>query len=69
MSLLEVLFRETGMSLPELAEDPSLLEDLIQDVFDDLQRSKVRLLKQNSALLARNRDLEDYVHMVAHDLK
>lgn len=69
VSLLELLFRETGMSLPELAEDPGVLEDLIQDVFDDLQRSKVRLRGQISALQARNRDLEDYVHMVAHDLK
>ena len=69
VSLLELLFRETGMSLPELAEDPGILEDLIQDVFDDLQRSKVQLRGQISALQARNRDLEDYVHMVAHDLK
>jgi signal transduction histidine kinase len=57
------------MSLPELAEDPGALEDLIQDIFDDLQRSKVRLLGQISALQARNRDLEDYAYMVAHDLK
>jgi len=68
-SLLELLFRETGMSLPELAEDPGILEDLIQDTFDDLQRSTVHLREQISALQARNRDLEDYVHMVAHDLK
>lgn len=69
VSLLELVFRETGMSLPELAEDPGVLEDLIQDVFDDLQRTKVQLLRKNSALQSRNRDLEDYVHMVAHDLK
>jgi two-component system, sensor histidine kinase and response regulator len=69
VSLLEVLFRETGMSLPELAQDPEVFEDLIQDVFEDLQRSKVQLRGQISALQARNRDLEDYVHMVAHDLK
>lgn len=69
VSLLELLCRETGMSLPELSEDPGMLQDLIQDVFDDLQRSKLNLLEQISALQARNRDLEDYVHMVAHDLK
>lgn len=68
-SLLELLFKKSGMSLPELAEDPGILEDLVQDVFEDLQRSKVRLLGQMSALQARNRDLEEYVHMVAHDLK
>jgi len=43
-SLLESLFKKSGMSLPELAEDPDILEDLVQDVFEDLQRSKVRLL-------------------------
>jgi len=69
VSLLELLFRKTGMSLPELAEAPGILEDMIQDVFDDLQRSKVNLRGQISTLQARNRDLEEYVHMVAHDLK
>lgn len=69
VSLLELLFRGTGMSLPELTEDPGVFEDLIQDVFEDLQRSKVQLRRQISALQARNRDLEEYVHMVAHDLK
>jgi signal transduction histidine kinase len=69
VSLLELLFRETGMSLPEIAEDPKILEDLLQDAFDDLQRSKVQLRRQISALQARNRDLEEYVYMVAHDLK
>jgi two-component system, sensor histidine kinase and response regulator len=69
VTLLELLFRETGMSLPELVQDPELLEDMIQDVFDGLQRSTVHLRGQISALQARNRDLEEYVHMVAHDLK
>lgn len=69
VSLLELLFRQTGMSLPELTQDPGILEDLLQDIFDDLQRSKVQLRGQVAALQARNRDLEDYVHMVAHDLK
>ncbi|MEO8357180.1 MAG: HAMP domain-containing sensor histidine kinase [Chloroflexota bacterium] len=69
VSLLELLFRGSGMSLPELAEDPQILEDLLQDVFEDLQRTKVQLHGQVSALQARNRDLEEYVHMVAHDLK
>jgi signal transduction histidine kinase len=68
-SLLELLFKKTGMSLPELAEDPAILEELVQDVFDDLQLSQMELLRQISALQARNRDLEEYVYMVAHDLK
>jgi two-component system, sensor histidine kinase and response regulator len=69
VSLLELLFKKTGMSLPELSEDPGILEDMIQDVFDDLQRLSTELRAQVSALQARNRDLEEYVHMVAHDLK
>ena len=69
VSLLELLFRKSGMNLPELTEDPGILDDLVQDVFDDLQRTKVELLRQVSALQARNRELEEYVHMVAHDLK
>jgi two-component system, sensor histidine kinase and response regulator len=69
ISLSELLFSESGMSLPELAEDPEMFEDMIQDVFDDLQRSKAYLRGQISGLQTRNRDLEDYVHMVAHDLK
>ena len=69
VSLPELLFRKYGMNLPKLAEDPGMLEDLVQDVFDDLQRTKVELLRQVSALQAQNRELEEYVHMVAHDLK
>jgi signal transduction histidine kinase len=67
--LVDLLFREYGMSLPELTGDPAKLEDILQDIFDDLQYSKVQMLGQISALQARNRDLEEYVHMVTHDLK
>ena len=67
--LPELLFRKSGLSLPELMTDPEFLEDLIQDVFDDLQQSRQELRGQVSALLTRNRHLEDYVDMVAHDLK
>jgi signal transduction histidine kinase len=67
--LLELLFRKSGLSLPELVEDPEFLEDLIQAVFDDLQQSRAELRGQVSALQARNRHLEEYVDMVAHDLK
>jgi signal transduction histidine kinase len=67
--LLELLFRKSGLSLPELVEDPEYLEDLTQEVFDDLQHSRQELRGQVSALQARNRHLEEYVDMVAHDLK
>ena len=67
--LLELLFRKSGLSLPELAEDPEYLEDLTQQVFEDLQQSRQELRGQVSALQTRNRHLEQYVDMVAHDLK
>lgn len=67
--LLEFLYRKPGVTLPEISEDPEKLERLIRDVFDDLQRSKIQLRDQVTALETRNRELEEYAHMVAHDLK
>ena len=67
--LLDFLYRKTSVSLPKLTQDPGILEDLIQDVFDDLQRSTFQLREQVSALQVRNKELEEYSHMVAHDLK
>lgn len=67
--LLEFLHRKPGLKLPEVAEDPEILNDLILNVFDDLIRSKVELRNQVAALQIRNKDLEAYAHMVAHDLK
>lgn len=67
--LPELLIRKSGLSLPELVEDPQFLEDLTQEVFDDLQQSREELRGQVAALQTRNRHLEDYVDMVAHDLK
>jgi two-component system, sensor histidine kinase and response regulator len=67
--LLELLIRNSSLSLPELVEDPEYLEDLTQEVFDDLKKSRQELRAQVSALQTRNRRLEEYVHMVAHDLK
>ena len=67
--LLEFLHRKPGSKLPEVAEDPGILNDLILDIFDDLIRSKVELSNQVASLQIRNKDLEAYAHMVAHDLK
>lgn len=69
VSLLEFLYRKPGVELPEVAEAPGALENLIQDVFDDLQRSKMELREQVTALQARNTELEAYAHIVAHELK
>ena len=69
ISLLEFLYRKPGVSLTDVTEDPETLGGLLQDVFDDLQRSKARLREQVTGLEAHNRELEEYAHMVAHDLK
>ena len=69
VSLLEFLYRKPGVSLTDVPEDPETLECLLQDVFDDLQLSKARLREQVTGLEAHNRELEEYAHMVAHDLK
>jgi hypothetical protein len=69
VSLLEFLYRKPGVSLTDVPEDPETLECLLQDVFDDLRLSKARLREQVTGLEAHNRELEEYAHMVAHDLK
>ena len=69
VSLLEFLYRKPGVTLPDVAEDPETLVGLLQDVFDDLQRSKAQLRDQVTALQGRNKELEEYASMVAHDLK
>jgi signal transduction histidine kinase len=68
-TFLDSLCKKSGVSLAVLAEDLGFLEDMIEDVFEELQRSRTELTGQVSALQARNRNLEEYVHMVAHDLK
>jgi signal transduction histidine kinase len=69
VSLLEFLYRKPGVSLPNIAEAPETLEGLLQDVFDELQRSKTQLRERATALEVRNKELEEYAYMVAHDLK
>jgi two-component system sensor histidine kinase/response regulator len=69
VSLLEFLDRKPGITQLEVPETPEILEWLLQDVFDDLQRSKAQLREQVTTLEARNKELEEYAHTVAHDLK
>ena len=67
--LLDFLYRKPGGSLPDLTEEAGILEDILQDAFDDLRRSTFQLRQQVSALQVRNKELEEYAHMVAHDLQ
>jgi two-component system, sensor histidine kinase and response regulator len=69
VSLLEFLYRKPGVTLPDVPEAPEPLESLIRDVFDDLQRSQAQLREQVTSLETRNKELEEYAYMVAHDLK
>jgi len=69
ISLLEFLYRKPGVTLPDVPEAPETLACLIRDVFDDLQRSKVQLREQITSLEERNKELEEYAYMVAHNLK
>jgi two-component system sensor histidine kinase/response regulator len=68
-SLLEFLYKKPGMKLPELAEVPGIPEGVMLEAFDDLQGSQEQLREQVVALQARNKELEAFAHMIAHDLK
>lgn len=68
-SLLEFLYRKPGISLADVLATPEDLDCLIWDIFDDLQRSKAQLREQVTTLEVRNKELQEYAYMVAHDLK
>ena len=67
--LLDFLYRKPSGSPPDLTEEAGVLEDILQDAFDDLRRSTFQLRQQVNALQVRNKELEEYAHMVAHDLQ
>ncbi|RPI95692.1 MAG: sensor histidine kinase [Chloroflexi bacterium] len=69
ISLLEFLYRKPGITPPEVVEDPQALERLKRVVFAEPPRSKAQLRERVTALEVRNRELKEYAHMVAHDLK
>jgi two-component system, sensor histidine kinase and response regulator len=68
-SFLESRYGKPGLKIPELVEAPGIFEFVRRDAFDELQRAHESLRAQAAVLQARNRDLEAYAHMVAHDLK
>ena len=68
-SFPESLQRKTNVNLLELAEAPMISEGVRWDSLSDLQRSHEQLRELLSDLRARNKELEAYDHMLAHDLK
>ena len=68
-ALLEFQYRKPDVTLPEIREAPETVERLTRVVFDHLQRSNMQLREHVTAVEARNKELEDYAHTVAHDLK
>ena len=69
LALLEFLHRKPGVTLSDVTDTPEHLENVIRDLFDELQRSKAELSEQVYILETRNKELKEYAHMVAHDLK
>lgn len=68
--ILEFLSEKPGVRLSLFSkEDPNNLEELIADVFDDLQRSQMQLCEHVAALESKNRELEASASVAAHDLK
>ena len=61
--------RKPDVNLLELAETPRMSEDVRRDALSDLQYSHEQLYELLSDLRARNKELEAYDHMLAHDLK
>jgi two-component system sensor histidine kinase/response regulator len=62
-------FRKPDVNLFELAVSPMMSEGVRRDSLSDLQRSHEQLRDLLSDLRARNKELEAYDHMLAHDLK
>ena len=69
LSLQEFQCRKPSVTLPEIPEAPENFAGLTRAVFDDLQRSNVQLREHLTTLEAQNKELKDYAHTVAHDLK
>ena len=56
-------------NLLELAEAPRISEGMRWDAPSDLERSHEQMRERLADLQARNKELEAYDHMLAHDLK
>ncbi len=67
--LLELFYLKPGLNLPEKFEASEASRIAIYNELKALQRNNEQLQEQIASLKARNAELEDYSHTVAHDLK
>jgi two-component system, sensor histidine kinase and response regulator len=61
--------RKPDVNLLDLVETPMMFEGMRRNSFSDLQYSHEQLCAMLSDLRTRNKELEAYDHMLAHDLK
>jgi two-component system, sensor histidine kinase and response regulator len=66
---MESRFRNARLIFPEIPEAPRVPEGIPRGAFEDLKQLLVQLRTQATNLQAQNRQLEEYAHCVAHDLK
>jgi two-component system, sensor histidine kinase and response regulator len=69
LSLLELLYKKPGSNFREMVETRDISEAPVYDGLDDFQRTQLQWFERVTTLQARNKELEAYAHMVAHDLK
>ncbi len=67
--LLELFYLKPGLNLPEKVEPREVSAMAFQNELQALQRSNEHLHAQLVSLRLRNKELEDYAHTVAHNLK
>ena len=67
--LTDLFYLKPGVALSPKKETAELSNATLQNEFNALERSNEHMQQQITSLKARNRELEDYAHTVAHNLK
>ncbi len=67
--MLDLFYLKPGLKPTEKVEPPTESDAPLQQEFNAMKRSNERLHQQLVSLKARNKELEDYAHTVAHNLK
>lgn len=66
---LELLYLKPGIDLPEKMDATEASDIALKNELKVLRRSHDRLQQQVASLKTRSKELEDYAHTVAHNLK